>query len=610
MKSFFKEKAQGFREYSIGTVIGIVLTTIAVFLYLAVDPLPALLDEPRITEDPSQNLFTDNGERSNEARVSLDEIHALEDLYAPSGTFAASSTIHGFVAILGAEESSKLLTQISELANSRRHVQMLETLGRRFSAIDPNLALSKISDLPAVQQRPFIGGIFREWAFLSIGDAIDSAKELKGANRTRALQEILRARNDLAREVRKEIGRELRNLDEALTLMGNEVVPELVEDPERAWERLVNDGVPDLYQLETFVRVAEMWVEIEGVDILARLSLGARDQLNGSVSDSVVAAISSSDPQAAFDFVRDLPQSKQSMLGAILAEWAETNPDAAINALSQIELDFHGNAIRGSFIANWVRRDPYEVLARIEQFPKSMQVQVGSAVIRRVAQTSPEEAVKLLENLDSVLRDTSSIAHTLVWRWAPQDPTAAAEWVLDEARLNNPHRSNMIQIVVDELIGVDPLRAFDVALQQPVRKFLGGMESDVINELCSRGNIELAMELLPQVREESRARAYGQVGSSLVRVAKTKQALSFGEDLPESIRARYYTSVAIEWADSNPLEMLEELPRVPEDQQSSMARQLANANKYDPILTDEQMAHVKTFLNEEDARRVDLWLSR
>lgn len=602
MKSFFKEKAQGFREYSIGTILGIVLTTIAVFLYLAVDSLPALVGEPRSAEDSSQDLFTDNEDESAETKVSL------PSLDASSGTFAASLITHGLISNLGVEESSKLLTQSLKVSNSKRREQMLEALGRRFSAIDPNLALSKINDLPVAHQRPFLGGIFREWAFLNIGDAIDSAKELKGANRTRALQEILKARSDLASDVRMEIGRELRNLDEALILMGNEVVSNFVEDPERAWERLVNDGVPDLYQLETFVRVAESWVEIEGVEILARLSWGASGQLNGFVSDSVVAAISSSDPRAAFEFVRGLPQSEQSMLGAILAEWAETNPDDAINALSQI--DFHSNAIRGSFIENWVRRDPYEVVERIEQFPKSMQVQVGSAVIRRVAKTSPEEAVKLLENLDSVLRDTSSIAHALVWSWAPQDPTAAAEWVLDEARLDNPHRSNMIQIVIDELIGVDPIRAFDVALQQPLREFLGGMESDVINELCSRGSMEMAIELLPRVREESKARAYGLIGSGLVRDAQTKRALLFGEDLPESVRDRYYTRVAIEWADANPLEMLEELARVPEDQQSRLARQLAQANKYNSVLTDEQMAQVKTFLNEEDARRVDRWLSR
>lgn len=601
MKSFFKEKAQGLREYSIGTVFGIVLTAIGVFLYLAVDSLQALVEEPRKTEDLSQNLFTDNGEESAETKISLD---------ASSGVFATSSTIHGLVSSLGVEESNKLLTQSFELFNSGTREQMLETLGRRFSAIDPNLALSKINELPVAHQRPFIGGIFREWAFLNVGDAIDSAKQLRGANGTRALQEILKARNDLASEIRMEIGRELRNLDEAQILMGNEVVPDLVEDPERAWVRLINDGVPDLYQLETFVRVAEMWAEIEGMEILARLSWGANHQFNQSVSDSVVAAISSSDPKAAFEFVRGLPQGEQSKLGAILAEWADTNPDEAIDALSQTELDLHGNEIRRSFIANWVRRDPYEVLERIELFPKSLQVQVGNAVIRKVAQSSPEEAVKLLENLESILRDTSSIEHSLVWRWAPQDPAAAAEWVLDEARLNNPHRSNMIQIVVDELIGVDPTRAFDVALQQPVREFLGGMESDVINELCSRGDIELAIELLPRVREESKARAYGLIGSGLVRDAQTRRALLFGEDLPESIRDRYFTRLAMEWADTNPLEMLEELARVPEDQRSRLARQLAQANKYNPVLTDEQMAHVKTFLNEEDARQVDRWLSR
>ena len=607
----FEKSLQGGRDYLIGIAIGIVIASLAVFAYFS---LASMSDESSIASYPQpsdEGLLAESqgaSELTEHDAAVLDDLITLHD---PESAFSTTTALHRRVANLSAEELNSLLNQSSSLADMRFRAQTQEMIGRKLASIAPRLALSKIDDLPPLQQTPFVRGVFREWAMVQLDDAIESANELASGHRSAATQAILSARSDLPSSLRWEIAQDLGRDVDAMRMAGGGEVAHIFDDPGRAWELLVSDDLNDTYQLEELIRIAELWVERDGIEVLTRLYPDDGRQYNSSqsVTDNVVAAVSAHDPEAAFEYVQGLSGFDRYKLSTILATWARTDPNAAISALSKLGHDVHDDSIRHNFVRAWVIQDLQGALQSIELFPKPMQLKVAEAAVGVVALTAPSEAVKLLEDVGDIVEDTSSIENVLVRHWAPRDPKAALEWVQDESRLNSPRRSDMIQTVVRELTRVDPTKAFDVALEQPAREFRGGLEADVIFDLCFAGSVDLAIELMPRVREESKSSVYSSIGTGLVRTDQVKRAMSLGGELPESYRPHYFVSVASAWARSAPLKMLEELPRVPDDLKSSMAKELAEANKFEPVLTDEQMERVKTFLNEEDAKSIEFWES-
>ncbi len=609
MSPISSERTEGRRDYFVGTAIGVALAIGAILVYLAFDSSSATHSEGTHSLLAPERASTERNDASNVATLIKFEIDSLTELDSSEGSFAFTASLHRIVAESSEEELASLLAQSVDVEHPRLRDEIQRTLGRGLAASNPRHALNKLNDLPPLQHSSFVSGVFQEWAYSNPDNAIDSAIDLVRDFRTSAIESVLSARSDLSDSLSQRVAKDLGAKVDALLMAGQEEVKEVVDDPEQTWYLLTNDDLNDTYQLEALVRISELWVEKDGVAIISRLYPEGSNRPSQAVTNSVVAAISAQDPEAAFEYVLSLSGLDRYKIPMILATWAETSPIEAINALSKIELDIHGEGFRQRFVEIWAERDQSEVIRHIKQFEPAMQLLVAETVIRNLAQTSPQEAVKLLERVADGFEDTSSIEYRLAMGWAWLDPHAALEWVLDESRLNSSRRADMIEVVVRHLTKIDPVRAFEVALEQPLREFLGGMETNVIRDLCFSGNVELAIELLPKVREESKKSAVRSIGYGLISAGQTKRALSFGEELAESQRMDYYSSVASSWADAEPLEMLEELPRLPDEQKSTMAAALAKANKFDPVLTDEQMEQVKTFLNEEDATDVELWES-
>ena len=608
MTRFFETTLRRSREYLVGAAIGIACASVAALLYIALDPMFDVSSNEDSQQESVQR--TDGVSRTDfeaiEQNVAISE--ELHGLYHPDSVLSTTMALHRRIATSNVEELGSLLKHSSGLTPVHFREQTQEMIGRKLASINPRLALSKIDDLPVEQQTPFIGGGFKEWAYLHLDDAIESANGLEGANKSVATQAILSTRSDLSSSLRREIAQDLgRNVD-ALVIVSREEVAQAMDDPGLAWSLMVNDDLNDTYQLESLIRVAEAWVERDGVEILSQLYPGDREQYKSSqiVTDKVVAAISEQDPEGAFEYVRSLSGIERYKLSTILATWARTNPDAAVKALAKLELDAADKSIRDNFIKNWVGQDLDGALQVIAILAKPIGLKVAEAAIGVVAQTSPADAIKLLGEIGDIVEDTSSIEKILVEYWAPVDPQAALNWMLEESTSTGSSRFDMMQVVVRELTQVNPVRAFDVALMQPKRELSHGMEADVIRDISLGGNVELAIELMPRVRAESKNSVYASIGSGLVQTEQIERALSFGEELHKSYQSRYFSVVASTWANNNPLKMFEELPRLREDLQSGMAKELVWANKFASVLKDEQLEKVKTFLNEEDAKMVGI----
>ena len=152
----------------------------------------------------------------------------------------------------------------------------------------------------------------------------------------------------------------------------------------------------------------------------------------------------------------------------------------------------------------------------------------------------------------------------------------------------------------------DPKKAFEIALKQPVPDFSVGLELRVISQLTQDGNIELALSLLPRVREKNTQKdAYRNIASAMVKKGRTLEALELGRDLEPRLQESYYGRVVQTWANTDPTSLyasLEDLPTSAARRDAVSALFLRNDGT--SVLTDDQLEQAKSLLDPDDAAQI------
>ena len=593
------------RDYLVGIALGIGIALLAVIGYkyiVGLDP-----DAPANSEHAVAHVNTSQSTTNLETYG----IDILSQIAAYSSDFERSARIYSVIREADEQELVDLLRRSALGDHKDTSISLQETVARKLASINPELALETLQDLPTTKTTSIVNGIFREWSHSDLEAAIASANILDNATKRVVAETILESRDDLQESTWLDIARYLGVETFALVKIANQEATSLVkENPKGAWDSIVNDELEDIYQLDALVSVFTEWVEREGWDALSRISARTYAHRNGSVLREIVSAVARTDPEAAYEYATSLPNDDQYyVVRGILSTWAESDPMTVLNILSKLDYSSSSDNLRRDVIGSWTKSNPMEIIDRIDYYPENLRQSIASGTVLAIAKNAPSEAVRILGSIENKVSNTSDIARTLAIRWSSRDPESALDWILSESQAENPQRSRMIAYAVRELVEVDLDRAFEVALDQPLRGYRGGLESEVIAELCFKGKIEEALGKLPLVREESKASSISSIGMAHVRTGETTRAMDLAEQLPESDKNRFHSVIASTWATEDPLDLFAELPRVPEALKSMMARELAQAHTFNPVLNDEQLETTKSYLNEEDAKHIELWES-
>ena len=196
-------------------------------------------------------------------------------------------------------------------------------------------------------------------------------------------------------------------------------------------------------------------------------------------------------------------------------------------------------------------------------------------------------------------------AFQVLSEWANSDPLAALEWTL-----NNPEvedlQTTLLPSILYQVANNDPQIAFDIARQQPLGENGVGLEGQVLSNIALK-DIDKALALLSQVREGSTLiYAVSSVGRAMLRTGDVDEAWGLAQKLPVSQRQDYYQSVVDSWAASNGTELYESIDSLPSDTiKSHAALMLISFNKWSRYLDNEEVDDVRTYLNEQDAEKVE-----
>lgn len=530
----------------------------------------------------------------------------LQDLVQIPNRFVRNTALHLRLVDSDKKQLIGLLNQTSEISRKSVQEDIRHLVVHRLSTIDPEEALRQIENVKTDSLSSLVALIFGEWALSDLVAATDHANTLQASWKFSALRGILRSRDDLSKDERRTIAAQLgvkHYSDEEMSILGD---PEFVEDPDLVWDALANDAQSDLSQIAPLVRVAEAWIERDGLDAIDQIYATITDwQIRIPVLASALHTETLRHPHSTFEKVLNLEFDQGNFLvSSVIQSWATVDPYAALDAVTSIESNSLRNQLQDHIITTWGNKNPRELLANINLLASDLQTSGTEHAIVSISRSDPATAAQLFGGLDARHKKLS-VPLAIATNWSTLDANAALDWVLNSPRVTGL-QSELLPVVLGNLVTSNSKLAMDIALKQPVREGESGMESAVISALAKSDPYK-ATQLLSSVREgATKTFAYSSVGSQLIQSGAVDQALELAYDLSEKEQEQYFDSVLDYWTMTQPDELLERLGDLPsEEVQSRAALSLISFNRLRKAHSDDQVDAIKKFLTEEDREKIE-----
>ncbi|MCY3541977.1 MAG: hypothetical protein OXH31_08765 [Gammaproteobacteria bacterium] len=560
------------------------------------------LSKPDIAQGNGQQTSNSYGNGSSVTKT--DDVDQIQSIFEHINAFDQNTMLHMTLSNLSESELKDLWVQSQNIRRKSHRETVQDAIIRKLTTIDPQEALQKIDDVSKFQTNVLLHSVFSEWSVSHLNDAVTAATELPSRRKQVALQAILESRDDLPESERRTIAQQLDGENTFLRLVSDSKASQSIANPMESWDILLSDDVDDSLQTESLQIVTEAWREQVGFEVLS--SIFQADIDDSRVKQQLVRSTAQVDLAGALNYTRGLPEEEQQFLSRfIVIEWANADAKSALDAVATFEPASLASQLADMTAYIWARTKPNEVIENIDLIPEEFRIDTLESVYWNIASKDPLEAIARISAAENYVGNTSTIVQRIVSVWSSRNPDAAVEWVVSQYDQENPLRRQLLEDVLPELASVDPEKAFEIAIAQPVPNEGLGLEHLVIRVITRENNTELALKFLPRVHENSKGYAYTLVAEAMVRDQRPKEALALATELDESQQQFFHHQVFDEWAEAFPKRLLESLDGLALDTHKSQAAfQLIFNNRFEPVLTNEQIDHAKTFLNSDDTARL------
>ena len=542
------------------------------------------------------------------SRVPADNfVKQLTDPSLHHNTVQRFRTVYSYVASVAEEDLIDTLKRATDnrWIKSARVQEALQTaLLERLVVSTPEAALEIALEPQNRLRSKLIKTVFVEWANVDLDASLEQVRHLDESLRIIALMSIIETLLEQPLSRIQEIGRALDLESRAVSHYIASLNTEHVKEPKNRWYELVSvQEATDTSGYELASRIAYVWYQQEGLNVLDEiLESETEDRFKGDAINRILESITREDPTGAFQYAQNIPQEGVFQMFPptirVVSVWAETYPLAALEAIKIVEPNGLRERLQSSAVNSWASTNPREVLENLETVPKSTQMSAVSRAFSSLAQTSPNEGSSLVLQLkDPAIR--ARAAEALIYRWSQDDVDSSLDWVLKYPE-TEPVREQLVATVLSVMVDSDPKRAVQIAKEQPIAKGRElGLEAQLVSALAFR-DVDTAIDLLPEVRDgKTKSAVYRSVGVSLVANGEPQKALSLVQQLPDTAKARFYRSIAYEWAKFDPpavLTALEEFPTA--EIRSEVARELSRLHTQN--FSDSEMEALKQYIIENE----------
>lgn len=558
------------------------------------------------TTDDTIPSNTDDRLVSNE----FDSTSFVETSSAPTGHIANlrqfDSNFSRSVALLSmlqqANESQvlELLEQSNSLENPDRRLSTQSDILRRLAILNPVKAMTRATQIPWNRRAPLVRAIFVEWVYTDFEAAVAHARGLTDSDRRIALEVILKSKSDWSEREALDFAREFGLESLALDVLEQLHVASAMDDPESAWNLILNDSKTDDEQWEALSDILEYWVMRDGADVVSQIEESISHISYASlILTNALKHLTDSAPQDTFELARNLNDNiRERALQTVALSWANFDPQATMDALSTIDDGVLRNRLSGYAANLWARLYPRELLENLEDFPENLHSSARGTALSSLAEESPLEAAEIVLELPNGIKE---YGRSLIGGWARQDALEALDWILSRPQEEQQH---LLSGVLHEVVQMDPQRALETALSVPIPSTAStGLERRVIN-IVAHNDVDQAMAMLPHVRDHATTTTWANVDVSrkLVERNEPLRALNLGLELPEPLQQNYFLNFFGQWRTSDIVGMYESIEKLPSAEfKSQAAREILSYH-----VSDDYRSH--RFFSDEQLQEIELYL--
>lgn len=540
--------------------------------------------------------------RSSKSNLAIPQ--RITDLTLSKSTYERRAEISDWIlaltenqVITWLEQSCSLDWDISAQAREDFQTRLLQKLTPNSPSEALNFALARSDPF----RFDLVQIVFYEWANVNLNASVIRATDLTQEFRVCALEGILEAHESLTLDERKAIASELGNESYATTFHLRKLLDVPTDNPKETWHNVVVLAEPNDEHVQILAQIAGSWIEASGIDVLNEIISSIEDEdMRASISLEILREIARSLPDQAFAFALDLETNNREFVArTVIQTWAEQDPHTALEAVKAVPSGQFRSDLEFSAVQQWVQRDPRDVLGRLHEVPISVREDAITESIYWIAQDAPTEAASFVQQLDK--ESQWKARDILMESWLSQDLEGAIDWAENSDSIESEVRPYLLHDVAAKVLWIDPKRAFQIARQVSLLADSSiGSEAMIIGRIAY-SDLNLARELLPQVRSgDTKIQAYVAVASELVVQGDTQDALNLGSELSESDLDTFHIDLAQRWVFRDAAGLIAEMEGFPSaETRSKIALTLIQNNDSNTQLSDAQIEQLQTFLSTE-----------
>lgn len=466
---------------------------------------------------------------------------------------------------LSVEQLTHLVNEYAGKSSINQNFSIATIMVGKLASLEPTQAFESVWMFPSSHWSNLLEVVFAEWAVKNVSDSLKAAKDLTGSLKETSLLAIIAELGEENLSLIQEAAEALEMNSMIERMIQTSRANLLMDRPIEAWSLIVQDNVWDVKQKEILSQIANAWKRENGFDIVQQLYddfFTNNNELFGELLSSVI----SNDPSGAFEYLLNMPMEIQLDLSPkVLAVWATTDPEAALDASVGILKASHRNIAVANIVYSWAQTDPLSMLQKVESIPRALQQEAVRLSVRELARTDPLMVVEQLLRLQPLLGQIQLQTQiALVEEWAKVDPIAAKGWVDENAKEPDTRRDRLIQRVLERYALIDAEEAMKLALAEKSNDTSDfGPETYVIESLVEQGLVKSATLMLNQVREPFKLWSTLSVANSLLAASQSEAALDLVQYVPEQDQSTFFVRLSEHWFTIDPKELLNELATFP-----------------------------------------------
>lgn len=604
-------------------LVGVALVTgISIVVYFVV--VQSNKSRPTVTdvdsaEDPSTLLQTDST-----TVLEPPHITSLEDIVSTYSTWFNRN--HAFYGLVAQSDEDDLTELFSEARNTTFSIsdaawvsEVKNSILTRLLHVNRAKAITLFDSLPNPEQSLLATEFFKEWSRLDLDSAVTYAESyidlsFSPADQFIVSHAIIDGNKHLSRAEFEALGARLRAEDYTKSILNQALYEQEAQNPEQSWSNLLTD--PNIISADP-VRVTNIvlaWVEQEGISILDEvLGYIKINQQKENLIYTAINAAAKHDLALVFDYIQSLGHDQYgARLGTVIYRWAESDPNAAWDRILLMESKSARDRAQEQLLGHWARENPDSLQAAMPRFSHTQQDLARVQLALTLAYDSSFDDAKAVFSQISDAAAKQQSAQSLIYVMGQEDPAGTLAWISSDPDLSQ-WQYQFTNSVLSSLAFNDPIKAFELALEQPLREDLPGFESNVVTSVAYT-DMDKAIELLPKVREgKTKIAAYNGVGNALASQQKIDEAIELGRNLSSKEQEQYYTSLgSMIGMMSEADETIDLIGKLPSDvakskiaMSSISMHEILKNSGLEEKFDEEQIEELREYLNEEDAAELE-----